>query len=66
MKNMGITFNDYKTFDRLYCFHTKVENLERIIQLGAHSKRVFKKGKWLQDKEKRLGHKIYPYRRKFK
>jgi hypothetical protein len=61
MKNLGITFNDYKTFDRLYTFHTKVENLKLIIELGAQSKRVFREGKWLKDKERRLGHKIYPY-----
>ncbi|MBC8525897.1 MAG: hypothetical protein H8D22_03350 [Candidatus Cloacimonetes bacterium] len=61
LKKLGVTFKDYKTFDNLYCFHTKVSNLSRIIELGAHSRRVFRNGKWLKDKERRLAHKIYPY-----
>ena len=53
--------NDHLTSDKLYYFNTKVENLKLIIELGAQSRRVFRKGTWLKDKERRLGHKIYPY-----
>ncbi|MCK4358331.1 MAG: hypothetical protein KAW92_06250 [Candidatus Cloacimonetes bacterium] len=61
VKKLGLTFNDWQTDDRLYVFDTKVENLLQLIELGAHKKRVFRRGKWLKNKEKRLGHKIYPY-----
>ena len=61
IEDLGLNFKTYKTADRLYCFETKVENLNQIIELGAHSRRVYRRGKWLKDKEKRLAHKIIPY-----
>jgi len=66
LQKMGIISNDYKTDDNLYCFDIKVDNLARIIELGAQKRRVSRHGRWLQDKEKRLGHKILPFNPKLK
>ncbi len=62
---MGITFNDWSTDDKLYTFHTDVANLPQLIATGSHIRRIHKDGRWLKNKERRLGHKIIPYNPRF-
>jgi hypothetical protein len=61
LRSMGIIFNEWGTADGLYTFETKNENLDVLIQCGAPKRRVHKNGKWIKSREKKLGHKIYPY-----
>ena len=53
---------DYEvTDDRMYYFKTNVKNLPQIIQLGGFKRRPNLNGRWLKDKEEKLGHKIRLY-----
>ena len=61
MKKTGLIFNEWETSDKLYIFETDNANLPLLISMGSHSRRVSRYGRWLKDKEKRLGHKIIPY-----
>ena len=61
LKKMGIIFNEWSTEDKLYTFHVDVANLPRLIATGSYSRRCFKQGRWLKDKENRFGHRIYPF-----
>jgi len=48
--------------DGLYTCKTKAENLPRFIALGRWKKRPHVNGRLIKRLEKRLGHKILPYR----
>lgn len=50
------------TSDGLYIFDIAPKNVELIIDLGHHTKRPDVKGGWIRDKEKRLGHKVKPFK----
>lgn len=45
----------------LYCFDVHADHLNELLEPGTPKRRVHRNGTWLQDKEKRLGHKIFPY-----
>jgi hypothetical protein len=45
----------------IHCFEIHTDDLDNLIRLGVHKRRVHRNGTWLQDKEKRLGHIIMPY-----
>ena len=45
----------------LYTFKTLIGNLPFILSAGSFRKRPDIKGEWIQDKERKLGHKIYQY-----
>ena len=59
LKKMGVIFDDLRTDDQIYYFKTSVENLSLILRLGGFKRRPYSKGKWIKNKEKRLGHKIF-------
>ena len=61
LQKTGCIYNEWSTDDRLYTFETEIANLPLLIATGSHSRRVSRHGRWLKDKEKRLGHKIYPF-----
>jgi hypothetical protein len=61
LKKTGLIFNEWETSDKLFIFETESANLPLLIATGSHSRRVSRYGRWLRDKEKRLGHKIIPY-----
>ena len=52
---MGLIFNEWSTDDRLYTFKTNIENLPRILSMGAFKRIPNKNGKWIRDKGRRLG-----------
>jgi len=64
LQNMGLISKECYTNDGLYCYYAEIENLDTIIQIGAFKRRPHKKGNWIIDKEKRLGHKILLFRGK--
>ena len=66
LKKRGGIFNEWKTDDNLYDFDTDNANLSLLIATGSHSRRVFRYGRWLKDKEQRLAHKIIRFDPKFK
>ena len=66
LKKMGIIFNEWSTDDKLYTFHVDVANLPQLISIGSHSRRVHRYGRWVRDKERRLGHKIIPFNPKLR
>lgn len=61
LKKEGIISKKYITDDKLFTFETDNANLLLLISTGSHSRRVNRHGRWLKDKEKRLGHKIIPF-----
>lgn len=61
VRNNCSVLNEDQTGDGLSIFRVKVEDLGRLISLGAHKKRPNIMGRWISDKEKRLGHRIRPY-----
>ena len=61
LRKMGVTFDDWSTDDGIYTFKTYIANLPLILSLGAFKRRPSKNGKWVEDKERRLGHRILPY-----
>jgi len=61
LKKEALIFDDHITDDGLYVFKTDRRNLASIIQLGRFSRRPHLKGKWIRDKEARLGHDILPF-----
>ena len=66
MKKTGLIFNEWETSDKLYIFETESVNLPILFATGSHSRRVSKIGRWLKNKEKRLGHRIFPFNPKLK
>jgi len=60
LQKSGLIFDDLETSDRIYVFKVKRENLPRIYALGAFKRRPRRNGRWLKDKEHRLGHRITP------
>ena len=66
LRSKGIIFCEWSTADGLYIFETNNENLYTLIQLGAHKRRIHKKGKFLKSRELKLGHRIIPYNPNFK
>jgi hypothetical protein len=66
LKKMGIIFNEWSTDEKLYTFHVDIANLNLLLATGSHSRRVSKIGRWLKNKEKRLGHRIFPFNPKLK
>jgi len=66
LKAKGIIFNEWTTDDRLYTFETDNANLDLLISMGYHSRRVHKRGRWLKGREKKLAHRIYPFNPKLK
>ena len=61
LKKEGIISEEYITEDKLYTFITENANLPLLIATGSHSRRIHRHGRWLRDKEKRLGHRIIPF-----
>ena len=59
-------FDFWQSDDGLYCFKVDNANLSDLIAFSPTQKRTRLKGKWLKDKEVRLGHQILPFRPKFK
>jgi hypothetical protein len=57
---MGVIFNDLVSDDRIYRFYTKRENLSHLLSLGKYKRRPHQNGKWLKDRERKLGHRIRP------
>ena len=62
LKKQGLIFDEWSTDDGLLTFKIKIENLPVILSLGAFKIRPHKNGRWIQDKERRLGHRILPYK----
>ena len=62
LRKLGVILKEERTDDGLYILDIKTKDLAQIIQLGQFKKRPHIKGRWIRDKEKRLGHRIYPYR----
>jgi hypothetical protein len=61
LKKEGVVSNDFSTDDKLYCFITDNVNLPRLFATGSHSRRIHRHGRWLNDKEHRLGHRLIPF-----
>ena len=61
LRTKSIIFNEWSTDDGLYTFETKNENLDVLIQCGAPKRRIYKNGRWLKSRERKLAHKIIPY-----
>ena len=61
LKKTGLIFNEWETSDKLYIFEIDNANLPLLIATGSHSRRVSRHGRWLKDKERRLGHRIIPF-----
>jgi len=60
LKKMGVIFHDLVTDDKLYVFRIDRSNLPLLFELGRFKRRPSAKGRWIQSKEKLLGHKILP------
>jgi len=65
LQKTGLIFNEWSTDDKLYTFEVDIANLPLLIATGSHSRRVSRQGRWLKDKETRLGHKIIPFNPNF-
>jgi hypothetical protein len=65
LKKEGIISNEFITDDNLYTFEVENAKLSRLFATGSHKRRIYKNGRWLKDKEKRLGHKIISYNPNF-
>jgi len=50
-----------KTDDGLFIVDFPHDLLASVIRLGAFRRRPPKRGRWIQDKEERLGHRILPF-----
>ncbi len=61
LKNTGLIFGEKKTDDRLFCFKTDIQNLPLLLSMGPFKRKPYKRGKWIQKLEKKLGHEILPY-----
>jgi hypothetical protein len=61
LKKEGIVSKENDTDDKLYTFETDVANMHLLFATGSHLRRVYCSGRWVKDKEKRLGHKIIPF-----
>ena len=61
LQKTGLIFNEWNTEDKLFTFEVDIANLPLLIATGSHSRRVSQHGRWLKDKENRLGHRIYPF-----
>jgi len=59
--NKGVVLDKNRTDDLLYYLDVKVKDLPLLIELGAFKRRPNIRGKWIIEKEKQLGHKIFPY-----
>jgi hypothetical protein len=60
LQETGLIFNAYNTDDSLHFFQIDARHLPMLISLGAFKRRPRKKGRWVKDKEKLLGHRILP------
>lgn len=65
LKKEGIISEEWGTADGLITFEIDIKKLALLIATGSHSRRVNRNGRWLKDKEKRLGHRIIPFSPKF-
>ena len=61
LQKMGVIFDDWDTDDGLYTFKTNIANLPFLLSLGVFKRRPRRNGRWVRDKERRLGHQILPY-----
>ena len=61
LRKMGLIWDECRTSDGLYCSYAKIENLDKIIALGAFKRRPNIKGSWIKDKADKLGHKILKF-----
>ena len=59
---LGLILSEFETDDPLWVFNTEASNLSALIALGAHKQRPHLKGNWLNLAEKKLAHKIFPFR----
>ena len=66
LRSKGLIFDEWQTSDSLYLFQTNIENLDALIECGAHKRRIHKKGKFIKSREKKLGHRIIPFNPKLK
>jgi len=62
IRKMIPNFDYEETDDRMYYFKANIRYLPQIIALGAFKRRPHLAGKWLKDKEEKLGHEILPYK----
>jgi len=61
LHKMDLIFDVHETDDRLYAFKTDRSNLPILLSLGVFKRRPHKNGRWIKDKERRLGHRIRPF-----
>ena len=61
LRRKGLIFDEWSTDEGLYTFKIDIRNLPLILSLGAFKRRPNKTGNWIQDKERKLGHRILPY-----
>lgn len=57
----GLVLNEDHVDEPFYILDVDRKNLDRLIAMGAHIRRPSIQGKWIRDKEKKLGHKVVPY-----
>ena len=61
---LGIVVREDSTDDGLWLCDVNKKHLDLVISLGKLTRRASKNSKWLQDKEKRLAHRILKYNSK--
>ena len=62
VKKLGSILEESVLDDGIYSIDINKSKLPLLIQLGAFKKRPHLNGRWIKDKEKRLGHEILPFR----
>jgi len=62
LRKLGVIQREERTDDNIVIIDVKTQDLPVLIQLGQFKKRPHIHGRWIKDKEKRLGHRIIPYR----
>ena len=62
LRKKELIFEEWGTDDGLVTFKTDIKNLPLFLYLGAFKRRPNIKGEWIKDKERRLSHKIIPYK----
>ena len=62
LRERGLILEEMPLSEGLYILDVKIENLPLLIALGAFRKRPHLKGRWLEEKERLLAHKIIPYK----
>ncbi|MCB9772243.1 MAG: hypothetical protein H6754_06795 [Candidatus Omnitrophica bacterium] len=66
LKKVCPIFNEWSTDDKLYLADIDKADLYKVIKAWSPRKRFAQNSAWLKDKEKRLAHRIIPYRPELK